>query len=109
MKEDAMKFSRRRFVAATTVLASALALGRRAAADAGAVQESDANAQALGYKTDASRVDHTKFPKFQAGQACANCQFFQGKTGDAMAPCTIFSGKQVNAKGWCSAYAKKKA
>ncbi|AXF25166.1 High potential iron-sulfur protein [Burkholderia pyrrocinia] len=103
-----MKFSRRRFIAATTVLASALALGRRAAAaDASAVQESDANAQALGYKTDASRVDHAKFPKFQAGEACANCQFFQGKTGVAMAPCAIFSGKQVNAKGWCSAYSKK--
>ncbi|CAN0644426.1 high-potential iron-sulfur protein [Burkholderia cepacia] len=101
-----MKFSRRRFIAATTVLASALAVGRRAAG-AGAVQETDANAQALGYKTDASRVDHAKFPKFQAGEACANCQFFQGKTGAAMAPCAIFGGKQVNAKGWCGAYAKK--
>ena len=46
-----MKFSRRRFIAVSTVLASALAVGRRAtAADAGAgvVQETDANAQALG-------------------------------------------------------------
>lgn len=103
-----MKLSRRGFIATTAVLASALAFGRRAAAaDAGAVQESYANAQALGYKTNASRVDHTKFPKFQAGQACANCQFFQGKTGDATAPCTIFGGKQVDAKGWCSAYMKK--
>ncbi|CAB3755797.1 High potential iron-sulfur protein [Burkholderia puraquae] len=105
-----MQFSRRRFIATTTVLASALAFGRRAAAaDAGAgtVQESDANAQALGYRTDASRVDHAKFPKFQAGQACANCQFFQGKAGAAMAPCAILGGKQVNAKGWCSAYSKK--
>ncbi|MBN3832550.1 high-potential iron-sulfur protein [Burkholderia sp. Ac-20344] len=104
-----MKFSRRRFITTTTVLASALALGRRAAAEAatGAVQESDANAQALGYKTDASRVDHAKFPKFQAGETCANCQFFQGKAGAAMAPCAIFGGKQVNAKGWCSAYSKK--
>ncbi|RKU00577.1 High potential iron-sulfur protein [Burkholderia sp. Nafp2/4-1b] len=103
-----MKFSRRRFITATTALVSALSLGRRAAsAETGVVQESDANAQALGYKTDASRVDHAKFPQFQAGQACANCQFFQGKPGAAMAPCAIFSGKQVNAKGWCSAYAKK--
>ncbi|NIF42741.1 High potential iron-sulfur protein [Burkholderia sp. Tr-862] len=103
-----MKFSRRRFLTATTVLASALAVGRRAAAaDAVAVQESDANAQALGYKTDASRVDRAKFPKFQAGEACSNCQFFQGKAGVAMAPCAIFGGKQVNAKGWCSAYVKK--
>ncbi|WP_175995661.1 high-potential iron-sulfur protein [Burkholderia stabilis] len=103
-----MKFARRRFIAVTTALASSLAFGRHAAAaEAGAVQESDANAQALGYRTDASRVDHAKFPGFQAGQACASCQFFQGKQGAAMAPCTIFSGKQVNAKGWCSAYSKK--
>ena len=79
-----MKFSRRRFIAVSTVLASALAVGRRAtAADAGAgvVQETDANAQALGYKADAGRVDHAKYPKFHAGDACANCQFFQGKAG----------------------------
>ncbi|OXI68662.1 High potential iron-sulfur protein [Burkholderia sp. AU31280] len=103
-----MKFSRRRFIATTTVLASALALGRRAAAaDAGAVKESDTNAQTLGYKTDASRVDHAKFPKLQAGETCSNCQFFQGKAGAGMGPCAIFGGKQVNAKGWCSAYSKK--
>ncbi|WP_175693799.1 high-potential iron-sulfur protein [Burkholderia ambifaria] len=102
-----MRFSRRRFITTTTVLAAALAVGRRAAAEAVAVQESDANAQALGYKTDASRVDRKKFPKFQPGEACANCQFYQGKADAAMAPCAIFGGKQVNAKGWCSAYAKK--
>jgi hypothetical protein len=62
---------------------------------------------ALGYKTDASKVDHAKYANYQAGQACASCQFFQGKAGDATAPCTIFAGKQVNAKGWCSAYVKK--
>jgi len=103
-----MKFSRRRFIAVTTALASSLTLGRRAAAaDAGVVQESDANAQALGYKTDTSRVDHAKFPKFQAGQTCANCQYFQGKTGAATGPCAIFGGKQVSAKGWCNTYTKK--
>ena len=102
-----MKFARRSFISVTAALASALAFGRRAAADAGAVQESDANALALGYRTDASKVDRAKYPKFQAGQTCASCQFFQGKAGDAMAPCTIFGGKQVTAKGWCSAYVKK--
>lgn len=105
--EDDMKFSRRSFMAATAGLASSLILERNAAAQAGPVLESDANAQALGYKTDASKVDHAKYANYQAGQACASCQFFQGKAGDATAPCTIFGGKQVNAKGWCSAYAKK--
>ncbi len=88
-------------------VASTFGLPLEARADAAPVVESDTNAQALGYKTDASKVDRAKYPKFQAGQACANCQFFQGKAGDATAPCTIFAGKLVNAKGWCSAYVKK--
>jgi High potential iron-sulfur protein len=87
--------------------ASSLIMSHEALAAAAPVLESDANAQALGYKTDASKVDRAKYPNFQVGQACASCQFFQGKAGDATAPCTIFAGKQVNAKGWCSAYVKK--
>ncbi|MFM0268185.1 high-potential iron-sulfur protein [Paraburkholderia sediminicola] len=102
-----MKSSRRSFMISAVGLASSLVLSREASADAALVQESDGNAQALGYRTDANKVDRAKYPKFQAGQACANCQFFQGKAGDATAPCTIFAGKQVHATGWCSAYVKK--
>jgi len=103
-----MKSSRRSFMLVAAGFASSLVLSRgAAAADTGPVLESDANAQALGYKTDASKVDKQKFTKYHAGEACGNCQFFQGKAGDAMAPCTIFGGKTVNAKGWCSAYVKK--
>jgi high potential iron-sulfur protein len=67
----------------------------------------DAQAQALGYTHDATKADRKKFPKYQAGQACANCQLYQGKPKDAWGPCQIFAGKQVNPKGWCSAYVKK--
>jgi High potential iron-sulfur protein len=102
-----MKFSRRSFLLIFTCCASSLIFERRVGAQAGPVLESDANAQALGYKMDASKVDKVKYPNHQAGQACGSCQFFQGKTGDAAAPCTIFGGKQVNARGWCSAYVKK--
>jgi High potential iron-sulfur protein len=102
-----VRITRRTFISVAAGLASVATFGRHAQADAGVVQESDANAVALGYKTDASKVDRTKFPKFQAGQACASCQFFQGKTGDTAAPCTVFGGKRVSAKGWCSAYMKR--
>ncbi|MDT8840163.1 high-potential iron-sulfur protein [Paraburkholderia fungorum] len=102
-----MKSSRRSFMISLVGVASSFVLTHEACADAAPVLESDTNAQALGYRTDAGKVDHAKYPKFQAGQACANCQFFQGKAGDATAPCTIFAGKLVNAKGWCSAYVKK--
>src|SRR5689334_16032121 len=71
------------------------------------LDEKDAQAQALGYRHDATKVDRKKFATYQAGQACANCQQFQGKAGADWAPCTIFQGKDVNAKGWCSAWVKK--
>ncbi|WP_341317390.1 high-potential iron-sulfur protein [Paraburkholderia sp. IMGN_8] len=102
-----MKSSRRSFILSVVGVASSLVLSHEAWAEVAPVLETDANAQALGYRTDAGKVDRAKYPKFQVGQACANCQFFQGKAGNATAPCTIFAGKLVNAKGWCSAYLKK--
>lgn len=102
-----MKSSRRSFLITSIGVASSLALSRETFADAPKVSESDPTAVALGYKTDASRVDKAKFAKYAAGQSCSNCQFFQGKPTDAFAPCPMFGGKQVSAKGWCSAYSKK--
>ena len=69
----------------------------------------DATAAALGYVVDATKVDKTKFPKFDTTQNCANCAIFQGKAGDAAAGCPLFPGKQVSAKAWCSAWVKKAA
>jgi hypothetical protein len=102
-----MKSSRRSFMLMTGAIASSLVVSRRALAEAEPVSDSDAIAQALGYRTDATTVDKAKFPKYQAGQACVNCQYFQGKAGDAAGACQIYGGKEVNAKGWCSAYSKK--
>ncbi len=81
--------------------------GLSAAQGAPRLDENDPQAQALGYKHDAAKVDKQKFKNFQSGQTCANCQQFQAKPKDEWAPCTIFPGKQVNAKGWCSAWVKK--
>ena len=71
------------------------------------VAESDAQAAALGYKADATKVDKTKQPKYAAGQACSSCALFQGAAGAAAGACPLFAGKQVATKGWCSAWAKK--
>jgi len=71
------------------------------------VAESDPQANSLGYKADATKVDKTKQPKYAAGQVCTNCALFQGKASDAAGGCPLFAGKQVAGKGWCSAYAKK--
>ena len=102
-----MKTSRRTFLISSIGVASTLALSRQAFADAPKVSETDPTAVALGYKTDATKVDKAKFAKYAPGEECGNCSFYQGKATDAYAPCPMFAGKQVASKGWCSAYNKK--
>jgi hypothetical protein len=101
-----MKASRRHFIVFAATLATATVYLEKAQA-APAVAESDPTAVALGYKADATQVDKTRFPKYQAGQDCAGCQLYQGKPGEASGACPLFGSKEVAAKGWCSAYVKK--
>jgi hypothetical protein len=96
----------RRVFLMTVAATGSAALSARALAQA-MVGEKDAQAVALGYVADATRADAKKFPKYAAGQVCANCALYQGKAGDAAGACPLFAGKQVAAKGWCSAWAKK--
>ncbi len=96
--------SRRVFM--MTLAASGAALATRANAQA-MVDEKDAQAGALGYAAEASRVDAKKYAKYAAGQNCASCALYQGKAGDKAGGCPLFAGKQVAAAGWCSAWAKK--
>ena len=89
-----------------TLAASGAVLATRAQAQA-LVDEKDAQAAALGYVADATRVDVKKYPKFVAGQHCASCALYQGKAADKAAGCPLFAGKQVASAGWCSAWATK--
>lgn len=98
--------NRREFIAQISFASTALLAGN-AMAQGAMLAETDAQAVALGYKADAAKADKVKFPKFAAGQNCANCALYQGKAGAAAGACPLFAGKQVAAKGWCSAYAKK--
>ena len=104
-----MKSNRRIFVIQSVVGAGILASTRLAQAQTAAplVQETEPQAVALGYKNDPTKVDKAKFPKYAAGQNCANCALYQGKPTDAAGLCPLFAGKQVSAKAWCSAWAKK--
>lgn len=99
--------SRRLFIRMAALTGAALLAAREALADAPVLDEKDPQAVALGYVADAARANKAKYASFAAGQACVNCQFYQGKAGSATAPCPLYGGKQVAAKGWCSAYAKK--
>ena len=98
--------NRREFIVQVSVAGAALAASQVQAQGA-MVVESDPQAAALGYKTDATKVDKTKFSKYSAGQQCSACSLFQGKPGAASGPCPLFAGKQVSSKAWCSAFAKK--
>ncbi len=69
----------------------------------------DPQAKALGFVSDASKVDASANPTFKAGQKCGTCAQFQGKAGDATAGCNIFVGHSVPAGGWCKVWAQKPA
>jgi hypothetical protein len=76
-----------------------------------AVAETEPLAQAMGYVTDATKADTTKFPK-RAGEAgakqfCHNCALFAGDATSATAPCSIFQNRPVSGNGWCNAWVAK--
>ncbi len=72
------------------------------------VNEKDSMAAALGYVSDARRVDPKASPAYQARATCSNCSWYQGKAGDpAGGPCSFFPGKSVDANGWCRMWNKK--
>jgi hypothetical protein len=98
--------NRREFIVQVSLGGSALLAGSTVFAQA-MVADADPQAVALGYKSDGTKTDKTKFPKYAADQKCSSCALFQGKAGDKAGGCPLFAGKQVAATGWCSAYAKK--
>ena len=98
---------RRTFLIAAAGASSVALLGTAAHAQAAMVAETDPQAQGVGYKADATKVDKAKYPKYAAGQLCSNCTLYQGKPSDAAGGCALFPGKAVAGKGWCSAYVKK--
>jgi len=96
--------SRRHFLSLVP-LAGAAAFAR--AETPAAADPKDPQAVALGYVADAANVDKAKFPKFAAGQTCANCVLYQGAAGSTSGACPIYQNKLVPAKAWCNAYVKK--
>ena len=106
------KISRRSIVKsgliAGALLPSLSLLSRHAdAAALPALDPNDSTAKALGFVTDASKVDTKTYPTFKASEKCGTCAQFQGKAGDATAACTIFAGKSVPQGGWCQVWAQK--
>ena len=100
-------FNRPRRVFVTCVAAVGAAIATARVFAQALVSEADPQAKALGYVSDATKADAKKYPKYVAGQNCANCALYQGKATDPAGNCPLFAGRQVQAKAWCSAWAKK--
>jgi len=66
--------------------------------------EDSAQAVALGYLHDASKVNKSKYSRYAAGQICGNCALYQDKSGSEWGGCSLFPRNTVNKNGWCSAY-----
>jgi len=100
--------SRRQVLFLTLFAGSALAGEPQAGAPLPKVNEKDSMAAALGYVSDAKRVDTKANPTYKAGSTCSNCSWYQGKAGDtAGGPCSFFPGKNVDVNGWCRMWNKK--
>ena len=106
------KISRRAIVKGGLIAGAfipALGLLANGAAAAGlpALDAKDPTAQALGFVTDATKVDAAANATYKPNQKCGTCAQFQGKAGDATAGCSIFAGKSVPQGGWCKVWAAK--
>jgi hypothetical protein len=96
-------------IAGTFIPAMGFAVNSNAAAALPALDPKDPTAMALGFVTDASKVDAAANATYKPTQKCSNCAQYQGKAGDATAGCNIFAGKSVPAGGWCKVWAAKPA
>lgn len=83
------------------------ALLGRAEAAPGNVDPNEAQAKALGYVVDATKVDAKANPNYKPGQACVNCLQSPATAKGALIPCNIFAQRMVSAKGWCKVYVKR--
>ena len=102
-RRDLMKSA----LASTLVPALGLIGKSSQAADLTPLDPNDPTAKALGFVTDAAKVDAAANPTFKAGQRCSACAQYQGTSTDATAGCTIFAGHSVPAGGWCRAFVQR--
>jgi hypothetical protein len=106
------KISRRAIVksgliAGALIPAAGFMANSAAAAGLPPLDPKDPTAVALGFVTDATKVDAKANPTYKPTQKCSNCAQFQGKAGEATAACNIFAGKSVPSGGWCKVWAQK--
>ena len=94
-------------IAGALVPAFGLIGGTAGAAALTPLDPGDPTAKALGFVSDATKVDAAANPTYKPAQKCSTCAQYLGKAGDATAGCNIFAGHSVPAGGWCKVYAPK--
>jgi hypothetical protein len=77
------------------------------AAAGGLLDPASAQAKALGYVHDATKVDAKANPMYKAGQHCGNCIQFTAAATAEQGPCNLFPGKVVKNAGWCKVWVLK--
>jgi hypothetical protein len=77
------------------------------AAGAALLDPASAQAKALGYIHDATKVDAKANPMYKAGQHCGNCIQFTAAATAEQGPCNLFPGKVVKNAGWCKVWVIK--
>jgi hypothetical protein len=70
------------------------------------LKETDPEAAAISYFSNARKVDTQKYPTYAAGQTCANCAL-AGFSSAMRKPCKLVPGKLVEGNGWCLKWAGK--
>ncbi|MCC5870087.1 MAG: high-potential iron-sulfur protein [Gammaproteobacteria bacterium] len=103
--------TRRDFLKAAAIGAAVIPAGSAALRSAPAAADElprlsldDPAAVALGYVHDVADVDTSRFPRYEEGQLCSNCNLISGDADASWRPCSIFPGKLVANDGWCSAW-----
>jgi hypothetical protein len=99
-----MTLNRRIFMIQSLLGTVSLTVGDQAHTEIPVLLEDDSQARNLGYKEDSRKVDTAKFPKYSAGQKCAECQWFKVLPEGSTGTCGVFSGKRVNSNGWCKSF-----
>ena len=85
------KLDRRIFIARALVVGAGCVGACANAQGVALVDEKDAQAVAIGYRSDTSKVDGKKYPQHKVTQSCSNCQLYVGKPADASGDCAVLS------------------
>jgi hypothetical protein len=98
---------KRRALLQTAAGALVLLAAPKALARLPLLKGTEADAVALEFVPDASRIDPAAQPRFEPGSRCGRCYFFQDASSDA-APCSVFAGYRVPATGWCREFVPRR-